>query len=162
VVAEVRRSVQTLRTDAGASESLGAAVSALARHLSESSGIPMRVTVDEGTMRLRPEVESEMLRIVQEAMNNAVRHARPTAVEVLVRVAAPSAEVVVRDDGTGLGPGRADSHGLSIMRERAALVDGELHVGPVFPHGTEVRVRLGASRDRASTSSPAADGTVAT
>ena len=158
VVAEVRRSVQTLRTDAGASESLGSAVSTLARHLSESASIPIRVTVDEGTVRLRPEVESEVLRIAQEAMTNAVRHAQPTAVEVLVRVAAPAAEIVVRDDGHGLRAGRSDSHGLSIMRERAALVDGELEISGVFPHGTQVRLRIG--RARASSTSVAGDGTV--
>ena len=45
VVAQVRLSVQTLRTDVQASESLGAAISGLARHLGESSGIPIRVTV---------------------------------------------------------------------------------------------------------------------
>jgi signal transduction histidine kinase len=65
VVAEVRRSVETLRTDVAASESLGAAVSGLARHLSESAGIPIRVTINEQTARLRPEIESELLRIAQ-------------------------------------------------------------------------------------------------
>ncbi len=74
VVSQVRLSVQTLRTDVQASESLGAAISGLARHLSDSSGIPIRVTVDERTARLRPEVEAELLRIAQESMTNAVRH----------------------------------------------------------------------------------------
>src|SRR5690606_36828308 len=62
VVAEVRRSVMTLRTQAGSSESLGAAIATLARHLSDVSGIPIKVTVDERTSRLRHEVEAELLR----------------------------------------------------------------------------------------------------
>ena len=54
VVAEVRRSVLTLRTQVGASESLGAGLGRLARHLSDVSGIPIQVTVDERTTRAAP------------------------------------------------------------------------------------------------------------
>ena len=150
VVAEVRRSVQTLRSDAEASESLGAAIGGLARHLSESSGIPIRVTVSETTTRLRTEVESELLRIAQEAMTNAVRHSGAASIDVDCRVAAPNAEIVVRDDGGGLGRPRADSFGLDIMRERAALIDADLTLESPEPHGTLVRVRVPARHAHAS------------
>jgi signal transduction histidine kinase len=150
VVTEVRRSVQTLRTDAEASESLGEAINGLARHLSESSGIPIRVTVSERTMRLRAEVESELLRITQEAMTNAVRHSAATAIDVDCRVAAPSAEIVVRDDGRGLGHARPDSFGLDIMRERAALIDADLSIEPGEPGGTVIRVRVPSRHVRTS------------
>ena len=150
VVAEVRRSVQTLRTDAEASESLGAAISGLARHLSESSGIPIRVSVSETTTRLRAEVESELLRIAQEAMTNAVRHSGADTIDVDCRVAAPNAEIVVSDDGAGLGRARPDSFGLDIMRERAALIDAELMVRPGEPRGTVVRVAVPSRHARPS------------
>jgi signal transduction histidine kinase len=154
VVSQVRISVQTLRTDVQASESLGAAISGLARPLSESSGIPIRVTVNERTARLRPEVEAELLRIAQEAMNNAVRHSSASEIDVSCRVAAPTAEIVVRDDGTGLGTGRPDSYGLAIMRERASLIDADLSIATVEPHGTVVTVRVPS---RHAGSSPARD-----
>lgn len=144
VVTEVRRSVRTLRTDVDGSESLGTAIGGLARHLSESSGIPIQVTAEERTARLRPEVESELLRIAQESMNNAVRHARPSLVEVRCSVEAPGAEIVVQDDGTGMGIGRPDSWGLEIMRERALLIGAELTIEDAQPHGTRVRVRVPA------------------
>ena len=142
VVGEVRRSVQTLRTSIGENDSLGTAIGSLARHLSASSGIPIHVTLDESTTRLRHEVESELLRIAQEAMTNAVRHSGCTSITVQCRVAPPSAEIVVSDDGNGLGIGRDDSHGLDIMRERAALIDADLEVGDNLPRGTVVAVRL--------------------
>jgi signal transduction histidine kinase len=142
VVGEVRRSVQTLRTEIGESDSLGTAIGSLARHLSASSGIPIHVTLDELTTRLRPEVESELLRIAQEAMTNAVRHSDATTIEVSCRVAPPAAEIVVADDGRGLGSRRDDSHGLEIMKERAALIDAALEVVDHAPHGTVVSVRL--------------------
>lgn len=140
VVAEVRRSVQSLRSEVGASESLGSAVSRIARHLGESSGRPIHVTVEEGTARLRSEVEGELLRIAQEAMTNAVRHARARRIDVTCRVQAPDAEIVVRDDGHGLGAARTDSQGIEIMHERALLAGAELTIREVEPHGTEVRV----------------------
>jgi signal transduction histidine kinase len=142
VVGEVRRSVQTLRTEIGENDSLGTAIGSLARHLSASSGIPIHVTLDEKTTRLRPEIESELLRIAQEAMTNAVRHSGATAINVQCSVAPPAAEIVISDNGRGLGPGREDSHGLEIMRERAALVSGDLTVVDNLPHGTVVAVRL--------------------
>jgi signal transduction histidine kinase len=142
VVGEVRRSVQTLRTSIGENDSLGTAIGSLARHLSASSGIPIHVTLDEQTTRLRSEVESELLRIAQEAMTNAVRHSGAHAINVLCRVAPPTAEIVISDDGRGLGARREDSHGLEIMRERAALIDATLEVTDNVPHGTAVSVRL--------------------
>jgi signal transduction histidine kinase len=156
VVGEVRRSVQTLRTDAEASESLGAAIGGLARHLSESSGLPIRVTVSETTTRLRAEVESELLRIAQEAMTNAVRHSGADAIDVDCRVAAPHAEIVITDDGAGLGRARPDSFGLDIMRERAALIDADLVVRDGKPQGTVVRVTVPSRHARPS---PAPDVT---
>ena len=143
VVAEVRRSVMTLRTQAGSSESLGAALATLARHLSDVSGTPIKVTVDERTSRLRHEVEAELLRIGQEAMNNAVKHSQASLIDVRCSVQAPYAEIVVSDDGLGLQAGRRDSHGLSIMRERAALIGGVLDVRSSPARGTTVSVRVG-------------------
>jgi signal transduction histidine kinase len=142
VVGEVRRSVQTLRTSIGENDSLGTAIGSLARHLSASSGIPIHVTLDEQTTRLRSEVESELLRIAQEAMTNAVRHSGAATIDVLCRVAPPRAEIVVSDDGNGLGTGRDDSHGMEIMRERAALIGARLEVDDRAPRGTTVAVRL--------------------
>ena len=128
IVAEIRRSLVNLRTSIGESESLGAAIASVARNLSEVSGVPIHVTADELTERLRPEVEAELFRIAQEAMNNAVKHAQADSIDVHCQVRAPAARITVTDDGRGLQPGRRDSHGLKIMRERALLVSGHLEL----------------------------------
>ncbi len=142
VVAEVRRSVHKLRSQAEASESLGAAISALARHLSERSGVPIKVIINEGTTRLRPEVEAELLRITQEALNNSVKHARPSEILVSCEVAPPRARIQVSDDGPGLGSARPDSYGLSIMSERARLVGADLELGTGPAGGVAITVSL--------------------
>lgn len=148
VVSEVRRSVMNLRTSIGESESLGAAISAIARPLSEASGIPIRVRLDEQPARLRPEVEAELFRITQEAMNNAVKHARPTVIEVHCQVYAPEARITITDDGVGLQDGRSDSHGLKIMRERAKLVGAKLTVKDNASRGLTVSVVLRSTAGR--------------
>lgn len=143
VVAEVRQSVVTLRTGVGEAASLGAALGTVARRLTESSGVPVHVTLDERETRLRPEVEAELFRIAQQAMTNAARHAGATAIHVHCRVRPPRAVITIRDDGRGLQPARPDSQGLDIMRERAALIGARLDLAERRPHGTAVTVRLG-------------------
>ena len=97
----------TLRTSVGQSESLGTAIGSIARNLSEVSGVPIHVTLDEHTQRLRPEVEAELFRIAQEAMNNAVRHAQASVIDVHCGLHAPEALITVTDNGRGL---QAASH----------------------------------------------------
>jgi signal transduction histidine kinase len=156
VVAEVRQSVLTLRTSVGENESLGAAISSVARNLSEVSGIPIHVTLDEHTTRLRPEVEAELYRISQEAMNNAIKHAQATAITVHCQVHAPGASITVADDGRGMQQARNDSHGLQIMRERARLINAELTIDSSREGGLAVRVHISGdeSRDGYQSSEP--------
>jgi len=143
VVAEVRQSVLSLRTSIGESESLGAAIGSIARGLSETSGIAIQVTVDEHTGRLRPEVEAELFRITQEAMNNAIKHSHASAIEVHCQVYAPAARITINDNGRGLQQAREDSHGLKIMRERARLINAELTLSTNPAGGLSVSVQVG-------------------
>lgn len=142
VVAEVRRSVLTLRTGVGEAPSLGAALAVVARSITESSGVPVHLALEERETRLRPEVEAELFRIAQEAMTNAARHAGAGTIDVHCRVRPPHAVLTVSDDGCGLQPARPDSQGIGIMRERAALIGARLDIEPRRPHGTTVTVRL--------------------
>jgi len=151
VVAEIRRSLVNLRTSVGASESLGAAIGSIARNLTEVSGVPIHVTLDETTDRLRPEVEAELFRITQEAMNNAIKHAHASAIEVNCQVRAPYARITVCDDGRGMQAPRKGSHGLEIMRERALLIKGTLTMADREDGGLAVTVEIAGGTDSAST-----------
>ncbi|WP_232675769.1 sensor histidine kinase [Nocardioides sp. R-C-SC26] len=155
IVAEVRQSVLTLRTSIGESQSLGEAISNVARHLSESSQIPIQVTLDEHSSRLRPEVESELFRIAQEAMNNAIKHAQCTTIEVTCQVHAPRARIVVTDDGRGMQQARSDSHGMNIMRERARLAGADLTIGASASGGLRVEVLVHPDASFSPTPAPA-------
>jgi signal transduction histidine kinase len=145
VVTELRRSVFSLRNEAARERSLGASLTVLASHLEARTGIVVEVIRDEGHGRLRPDVEGELLRIAQEAMNNAVKHASASLIRVTCTVAAPRARITVTDDGVGLRPGRDDSHGLRIMRERAKRIGAVLDLVDTG-RGTRLEVALGQPR----------------
>lgn len=144
VVAELRNSVFDLRNETNVTQSLGQSVADFARHVGAHSDLRVHVTLDEAQVRLRPRVEAELLRITQEAINNARRHSGGTNLWINCVVRPPTVEIDVIDDGDGLGTPREDSHGLRIMRERADKVGAELSV--VSPHhdgrGTRISLRM--------------------
>jgi signal transduction histidine kinase len=144
VVAELRNSVFDLRNEVGATQGLGQSLASFARHVGSHSDLTVHVTLDESTVRLRPRVEAELLRMAQEAINNARRHSGGQNLWVDCRVQPPLAEIRILDDGRGLGPSRYDSHGLKIMRERADRIGADLTVeSPALDgRGTCVSIRL--------------------
>jgi signal transduction histidine kinase len=83
------------------------------------------------------------LRIGQEAITNAIRHARAGRVELELRFDDRSLLLRVKDDGRGFTPGQADRHdghfGLTSMRERALEIGAEFTVSSDAGVGTEVR-----------------------
>jgi hypothetical protein len=90
-----------------------------ARHVGETAGFTVHLELSETPQRLRPQVESEVFRIAQEAITNVRKHARAENLWVTCSVQAPSVKLIVSDDGHGLLAPRDDSFGLSIMKERA-------------------------------------------
>jgi signal transduction histidine kinase len=88
-----------------------------------------------------------MYRLVQEALNNVIKHAGATRVEVHVSDRDGGITLIVRDDGNGFDPGRGSAgFGLVGMRERLALVKGELNVDSSPGAGTLVRASIPGRR----------------
>ena len=82
-----------------------------------------------------------VFRIVQEAVNNAVRHGKPTHIAISLEQVEGRLEVAVTDDGNGLKetPEGQPGIGLESMRQRAQLLGGDLSVQPRTDGGTVVR-----------------------
>lgn len=142
MVSELRLSIFELRSVVESEEGLGAALSSYSREVGARAGLTVHLVLQEAESRLSPEVEMELLRIVQEAMANILKHAQAKNVWVMLRTAPPKATVRVSDDGVGLGPGRRDSFGLQIMRERAQRVGGVVEVRTRPGGGTVVEVSV--------------------
>lgn len=116
-------------------------------HLERAASGRARTTVDDGTDgapdRLAPTVRTALFRIVQEAVNNATRHAGAAQIRVTVARPAPGAlAVTIRDDGCGIPPTPARQSGLSHMRTRARLISARLEI--TGDGGTTVTVTLEA------------------
>ncbi len=108
------------------------------------AGLPVDVQIEGAQVDLPAGVDLTAYRLVQEALTNAVKHAKATRAEVIVRYGDDVLELLVTDDGTGLSDGKADSggHGLVGMRERVAVYGGELHAGPRPEGGYTLHARL--------------------
>ena len=125
---------------------------ALRRHvweLVDQTGLDIDLEVDGlGEERLAPDIETAVYRIVQEALANAIRHARPAQVSVVVERQAGEVIAMVEDDGTGFDVSAAAGTarlGLSGMKERAHLVGGTLTVESGPGNGTTVCLRIPCS-----------------
>jgi len=95
--------------------------------------------------RLPGVVETDLYRVVQEALTNVVRHAQATRVDILVEHRGDRVMVMVEDDGVGFEPDRipGESHfGLLGMRERAEALGGTLTVESTPGAGTTIVVEV--------------------
>jgi signal transduction histidine kinase len=108
-----------------------------------AAGLPVELEVTGQRRPVSPGVDISGFRIVQEALTKALRHAGPARARVVVDYQADHIEIDVSDDGRGGRPG-ADSrgHGVTGMRERAAVFGGSLDAGPRPQGGFRVRTRL--------------------
>src|SRR3990170_1411416 len=100
---------------------------------------------DIGDLRLAPDTEAGVYRVVQVAVNNAQKHARASSVSVVLRRDVGALAVVVEDDGRGFDPDAiAPGRGIGVigMRERAELVDGALVVESRKGGGPRVRLEV--------------------
>jgi signal transduction histidine kinase len=115
-------------------------IGALAERMS-ATGLPVELEVAGDPFHLPPGVDAAAFRIVQEALVNVMRHAAATRAVVRIGYEPAAVELVVSDDGAGVGPIQ-DGRGLIGLRERVALYGGELRAGRRRPRGFELRARL--------------------
>jgi signal transduction histidine kinase len=142
-LSEARRSVWALRPQALEQQPFVAALRAAATTLTGDTAIQLSFAV-EGTVGYIPtELETDLLRVAQEAITNTVKHA--TAQNVHVRLHDDGTRLVlhIRDDGHGFAPQAAreldgSGFGLTAMRERMERHGGRLMIQSTPGHGTEI------------------------
>jgi PAS domain S-box-containing protein len=141
-LAEARRSILSLSSSAIEESGLTTTLQRLVEH----SNIAGRLRCDFRSdnipeERLPPRVQHELLRFAQEAISNAVRHAKPTVVTVTLRWEAPNLRLQVKDNGSGISKAslqKSEGFGLSNMRTRASQIDGKLAIHTDAGHGTSI------------------------
>lgn len=144
-VAFVRRIAADLRP--GVLDQLGlvAAIEWQARETERRTELAIQVEADFVDGGLDELVSVTLFRIMQEALNNVVRHAEAHLVEITLTRTKEQVILTVRDDGKGITAGDLQnkrSLGIMGMRERAVLISGELSVHGSPTRGTTVRVAV--------------------
>ena len=151
-VAQIRGHVLDLRPPMLDDMGLVAALEWYARRQEERSDVCISLDLDEVPQRLPGEVELTVFRVVQEAINNAIRHATASRIDVMLRLQPQRIELLVRDDGSGF-----DAHnckpdegvGLAAMRERVMLAGGALEISAQAGAGTAISARIPMTREGA-------------
>ncbi|NYG07899.1 signal transduction histidine kinase [Phycicoccus badiiscoriae] len=107
-----------------------------------SAGLPVTVTQSGTPGTLHPGIDLAAYRIVQEALTNSLKHARPATARVEIAWQANGIEVSVTDTGEVSASVARDGRGLLGMRERIAAYGGEIQTGPAASGGFRVWCRL--------------------
>ncbi|MGE5690063.1 MAG: GAF domain-containing protein [Pseudomonadota bacterium] len=154
-VGALRALITDLRPAALDEMGLPAALEALVERAAQVHDVAVDLRVElrgqaGAPVRLSPQVEDTIYRVVQEALSNVVKHAAASSVEVAVTRTLSAVEVAVRDDGVGFDAGGDWSgFGLVGIRERAGLVGGTVEIESRPGAGTTVHIGV-----------PVADATV--
>nr|WP_294516685.1 GAF domain-containing protein [uncultured Rhodopila sp.] len=145
VGAEINRLAWEIRPTALDDLGLETAIRHLTEIWAERSGVPIGLHLALNDRRLDPAVETALYRVLQEALNNIVRHAEATRVGVLLEATEQEVRMIVEDDGRGFtadGEPKAKRLGLLGIRERLSLVSGALEIETAPGLGCTLFVRV--------------------
>ncbi|HET9385467.1 MAG TPA: PAS domain S-box protein [Gemmatimonadales bacterium] len=154
-VEEARQDVMSLVTDVGALshrlhpprlEYLGIAraAAALCREISNQQSVEVRFDAESVPEGLSKPMALCLYRVLQEALQNAIKHSGSPKVDVSLRGGADHIELTIHDVGVGFDVDATRDRGLGLasMNERLKAVDGQLVIASQLQHGTTIRARV--------------------
>jgi signal transduction histidine kinase len=145
------------------SHGLASALNSFIREWSANHKIECEFQAPSPDTRLSPDIETNLYRIIQEALNNILKHAGASRVSVTMNYIGDEAVLLIEDNGAGFDPDPESIHttegsgfGLIGMKERAALIGGTLEIESRAGTGTAIMVRIPNARrlKAAASSSP--------
>ena len=127
-----------------------AAIHELTDDFRQRSGLACEVSLPDEDVVISHKLGITVYRMLQEMLNNVVKHAQASHVDVILDVDEDRVALTVRDDGIGMPPERKDSttqYGLRGLEERAAFLGGAVTVSVGRNGGTVVSVELPLTND---------------
>jgi len=127
---------------------LTAAITSHAKQFASRTGIDVAVNADPGLPKLKPEEETAFFRIVQEALNNIIKHSAATRVTISLERMGELVRLTIADDGNGLvvlddSPlPTGHGWGLRNIRERIELIGGNFRVNSALGKGATIVVEI--------------------
>jgi PAS domain S-box-containing protein len=132
----------TILENVGLPEALRAYADRWERHF----GVPIQLHIPAAPGRLPPDVETMLYRLAQEALNNVIKHADASRVDIVLERKREHATLIVEDNGRGFDSSERAMNpkglGLLGMKERAAILGAEFQIESAEGHGTSVVVRV--------------------
>jgi signal transduction histidine kinase len=113
-----------------------------ARETTRRTGVPVRLLAENGDLELPDAYRTAVYRVVQEALQNAARHASASQVQIMVRQDGRRLLIVVQDDGKGFDPASTKGLGLLGMQERVAHLNGALRIESEPGRGTVLQIEI--------------------
>ena len=145
-VREARDSILELRRHPMGAPRLADSLAGLADHTAERFGVrPNVIVAGRRPEQASPDVDMQLFRIAQEAVNNALRHGRATSIDIVIGYEGEQVSLTVKDNGAGFTPHaeatwrhEGEHFGLVTMRERAEKAGGKLRIESAPGEGTTV------------------------
>ena len=127
---------------------LAIAIESLAARARESSGIEFHLSIDQEAQVNDRSAATHLCRIAQEAVNNALKHAEASRIELALELCDGNCVLTIQDDGAGISgrSGEGDGLGIRLMEHRASLMGARLTIEPNEPRGTVVTCRAPVER----------------
>lgn len=144
-IASVQRIVTELRPRILDDLGLVAAIEWQCQDFQQRTGILCTCVSSTDDIAMEPEQATSLFRICQEALTNTARHAKATAIQVLIKQLDNNLLLAIQDDGVGIACEKlteSTSLGLLGMRERAASLGGQVSIAGSPGKGTTVTVRV--------------------
>jgi signal transduction histidine kinase len=142
---EARESILRLRPEISERQGLGERLRQLAGELLSDSRIQPKFVFQNVHRMFDPEMESQVLRIAQEALTNVIKHAQASQVQIKFTAGGQWIRLSIWDDGAGFSRYASRAHqcfGLKFMKERAAQMGGRLVIHSQPGSGTSIHVTL--------------------
>ncbi len=145
-LAEARESIWNMRSHALERTDLAGALDGVLRQMSEGLPIETKIEVTGRSRRFAPQLENDLLRIGQEGISNALKHAAATHLTLRLEFEPGCVRLRITDDGRGFDLGtarRAPSRfGLNGIRERSDQMAATLRINSAPGRGTELLVEV--------------------
>ncbi len=143
---EARNSIWNMRSQVLENGDLAGALKGILQQMTDSTEVQAEFEIAGHARRLAPVIENNLLRVGQEAITNATKHAQAGRIRVKIEFSDTLFQLSVSDDGHGFDPAvpRSGNGGFGLvgMRERVAELQGELNIRSTPGHGSEIKLTI--------------------
>lgn len=142
-LADARRSIWLLYQEQAIYSDLQSVIAKLTQQMPIGTDVQIDIEVQGTSYSINPEVGAQLTRIVQESLNNILRHAKARNIKVLIKYELKQLHIYIQDDGCGFDrQNYQHGFGLKSMQQRADLIEAQLQISSLLGVGTQIIINL--------------------